>query len=198
MSGRSKQKVRQKAPQVARAARRAEDVCLQCGMCCDGTLFPGATIDEAEISHVTSLSLTVRRRPTGEVEFEQPCPAFVGGCCSVYEHRPSVCHKYSCRLLPEYTSGRMGLDDCLDIVETMRGLVRWLEEAMGIPIGSFSAAQLSTFMKTEEPAYKPESHQDLMAAGLRFSRLVTEYFDEAAIAPDVTAAGRSQVGRAGR
>lgn len=149
---------------------------MKCGMCCDGTLFVGADIPKSEIAHVTALSLTVKHRPNGSVIFEQPCPAFADGCCSVYQERPSICRSYNCKVLAEYTSGRMDLDDCIDMIEVVRGLTRWMEEAMEIPFGSFSASKLQTYVDEHPAEQWMGTNQALMGAAVRHAQLVAAYF----------------------
>ena len=178
MSGRSKKKGKQTVgpPKEPTGDRNAADVCMKCGMCCDGTLFGGALIADNEIEHVTALSLTVKRRADGVATFVQPCPAFLDGCCSVYERRPTVCRSYNCKLLPEYIAGRMSIDDCVDMIEVVRGLTRWLEEAMEIPLGSFSAARLQIYVNEHPVEQWMGTNQALMAAARRLAQLITTYF----------------------
>ncbi len=192
MGSRSKKKGKQTVgpPKEAIGDRAAADICMKCGMCCDGTLFVGADISKSEIEHVTSLSFTVKYRVNGSVIFEQPCPAFAEGCCSAYEARPSVCRTYNCKLLPEYTSGRMSMDDCVDMIEVVRGLTRWMEEAMEIPLGSFSAAKLQSYLEEHPVEQWIGTNQALRAAAVRHAQLIAAYFGGTPMSEQILAASQ--------
>lgn len=164
-------------------------------MCCDGTLFEGAVVADNEIDHVVSLSLTLKRRADGVMTFDQPCPAFAGGCCSVYEQRPGSCRAYNCKLVREYTSGRMSTDECLDIIEIMRGLTTWMQEAMEVTDGSFSAGQLGEYMSANVTTQQLGANQDLATAGYRYSQVVAEYFGDTPVARRFLATARAAHGR---
>jgi hypothetical protein len=159
-----------------RAARDASDVCLRCGLCCDGTLFPTATLRDDEVEFAASLGLTTLHRDDGFYAWAQPCPKFVDGCCSTYAERPDVCGKYRCALLPMYEAGDADLDDCLDIVELVRGYARDLEHAMGAPAGSYSATALSRFLEDTRPNDDPAAHQATLVPLFRLTQLGTRYF----------------------
>src|SRR6478609_10276264 len=125
--------------------RDGAELCLQCGMCCDGTLFDNAPLRESEVDLAASLDLELLRSHAGEPRFAQPCPQFVDGCCAAYEHNPAGCTEYRCRLLSDYTAGKLALADALDVVGATRGAVRRLEDTMQAPVGAFSAHVLYTF-----------------------------------------------------
>src|SRR6185312_2199386 len=80
------------------------DICLDCGFCCDGTLFGHAVSSDTPESLV-ALGLT----PTDDCSsdrsgFRLPCPHF-SGSCSIYASRPRVCANFRCRLLKSVGKG---------------------------------------------------------------------------------------------
>src|SRR6516164_4862180 len=82
------------------------ELCLQCGLCCDGTVFHHGRLDDGEQDFVESLGLPVEPKPGGGHALSLPCPAFLDGCCSRYtEPRPAICGDYRCGLLNEYVAG---------------------------------------------------------------------------------------------
>src|SRR5262245_66177806 len=69
-----------------RAARDGSELCLQCGLCCDGIMFSEISVRPHERDYVESLGLPVDVGLDGSgVTVFQPCPAFTEGCCSLYE-----------------------------------------------------------------------------------------------------------------
>ncbi len=76
----------------------SSDLCLACGLCCDGSLFESAKLHPGEEELVRSLGLKIMFVDNTTLGFKQPCPAF-NSHCSVYEQRPQVCQKFRCKQL---------------------------------------------------------------------------------------------------
>ena len=54
--------------------------------------------------------------------FEQPCPAAVGGCCTNYEQRPTMCRSYNCALLVQVEGGELDQIDARVTVDAAAAL----------------------------------------------------------------------------
>ena len=156
--------------------RDGSELCLQCGMCCDGTLFDNAPLREQEVDLAATLGLELLRSSAGEPRFAQPCPQFVDGCCATYQHNPVGCTEYRCTLLRDYTAGKLDLADALSVVGTMRGAVRRLEDAMQAPMGVFSAHVLYAFVRQFRPQDQPEAMANFVLACNRYLALAHGYF----------------------
>ncbi len=80
----------------------SSDLCTDCGLCCDGTLFPGMFVTEAERHLFSSVELSGPN--TGLVS-----QANGNGCehlnscnlCNIYNKRPSPCKKFLCGVFNE-------------------------------------------------------------------------------------------------
>src|SRR5262245_48914366 len=109
-----------------RGVRDGSELCLRCGLCCDGTLFMRADLEPGEEEFAESLGLAVQPGRGGEPgNFQLPCTAFIDGRCSVYERgRPARCGSYRCNLLRRYVDGTNALDEVLPIVHLVRSLTR--------------------------------------------------------------------------
>ncbi len=130
-----------------RAEIDGSDLCLQCGLCCDGTLFQRANLAEGEQALAESLGLAFKAGPFGE-HLELPCPRFDGGCCSVYSvPRPKVCGAYRCDLLDGYVAGTIHLDDALPVIQLVRSLTRELEVEIGIGAGQYTRGALQQYLE---------------------------------------------------
>ena len=72
------------------------DLCVSCGMCCDGTLFGAAFVrDEADRIIAEDLGLKILDIK-GKLFFSLPCHHF-SSCCSIYEkNRPQTCSSFFC------------------------------------------------------------------------------------------------------
>ena len=75
-------------------------ICMQCGMCCDGTLFTKANIKNREDELLAkSLGLPTFSTSDSKIFFEQPCQLF-NKTCTIYDKpRPNCCSKFICEPL---------------------------------------------------------------------------------------------------
>lgn len=187
-------KARPKRTIPVRAKPDGSDLCLQCGLCCDGTLFSNVIIEADERDFVESLGLSIEPGPNGEsLTMLQPCPAFIDGCCSLYERgRPNTCDKYSCGLLTGFEAERAGLDDCLAVVRLVWSLSRELEVEMGLPLGSYNRGALQAYLREHKPWDAPADHVVFLIAFHRLNVLGNKYFGYKALASEERAAAAGE------
>ena len=83
----------------------AEQLCLTCGICCDGTLFkdvelqPGDSAQQLQSLHP---ALAIRNG-----KFPQPCAALcVDKHCAIYADRPARCRSFECALFQSFADGK--------------------------------------------------------------------------------------------
>ena len=86
------------------APEQLEELCLSCGLCCDGTLFGVVPLARDEVQLAERASLPIHR-DEAKVGLKQPCGALVEGCCTIYAHRPKRCLSYRCQVLKRFASG---------------------------------------------------------------------------------------------
>jgi uncharacterized protein len=121
-----------------------EDLCLVCGMCCNGAIFARVKVQpEDDVERLRSFGLPVvkaRRAqsksasPAAVLTFKQPCAAFDGCCCRIYAERPSYCRQFECLLLKSVKAGSRGTISALKIIREARErteVVRQLLRALG-------------------------------------------------------------------
>jgi len=168
-------RVRNKRRLVGRP-RDGGDLCLECGLCCDGTLFSNIVLDVGEEEYVGSLGLEVHVRDD-KPSAPQPCPAFVDGCCSLYEvGRPHTCHTYACALLRGYQGGGAERDDCLAVIRLVRSLAREMEDELGLAPGGYNRALVGDHLERERPHDDPEAHGAFLVAFHRLMAFGIKYF----------------------
>jgi uncharacterized protein len=96
------------------------DLCLACGLCCDGTLFSkvrlGATDNPARLRE-KGFALVGGSEP----EFAQPCRALESDCrCRIYGERPLQCRKFKCPLLTSVAAGTQNIARALVLISEAR------------------------------------------------------------------------------
>lgn len=186
-----KGKGRRKTQRIeVRGAPNGADLCLQCGLCCDGTLFGFIKIETEEREYVESLGLNVAVVDSRDFRGAwQPCPAFVEGCCSLYGvGRPATCGGYRCGVLIGYEEGRVGLDDGMAVIRLVWSLAREIEIEMGLPVGGYNRRVLQDYLNEVRPWENPPEHAGLLTAFYRLRVLGEKYFGYEAKPAEVDAA----------
>jgi hypothetical protein len=105
-------------------------LCLACGLCCDGTIFDVVPVTEVESRRLTRLGVPIFARTNGSV-MPQPCVALEGYFCEIYDHRPGPCRAFRCGLLDAFDSGEVSREECLGLIAETRALLATLAEALG-------------------------------------------------------------------
>jgi Fe-S-cluster containining protein len=114
----------------------ATDLCAACGLCCDGTLFYSVVLQPGDSAkELIGLGLKLQKKKK-QVQFLQPCSAFSGTHCSIYEHRPTRCRAFECEQLRRMNGGEVSPQEAHARVaearahlEEVRGLLREMGEA---------------------------------------------------------------------
>ena len=102
----------------------ANALCMQCGLCCDGTFYGSVVIEDAELPRLARVGLRVIRDvESGVATMAQPCSALQGCLCAVYEERPAACARYECSLRKKLAVDGCTLDAALACVSQMRALL---------------------------------------------------------------------------
>ena len=116
----------------------SEQLCLACGLCCDGTLFDGVQLERGDdASHLQALGLPVIvfRAKNPIARFAQPCEALCKDrTCRLYHDRPRQCRKFECKVFKEHKAGETDLASALRLVTKTRrqaGKVRKLLRQLG-------------------------------------------------------------------
>lgn len=119
-----------------------EGLCLDCGMCCDGTLFECVEVSPSE-------QLTFRSLPLihvgDEVAVPLPCPKHQQGRCAVYAERPGRCKKFSCKLYDGVAAGSLSVVSAEQRIAEARQLFSDIEVQLGWEPGSFSTTRFRTW-----------------------------------------------------
>lgn len=102
----------------------AEQLCLACGLCCDGTLFDNVQLgpgDDANKVKALGLPVTVTRARTPVSQFRQPCTALCADrTCRIYADRPVQCRTFECGVFKDAQAGRITFAAALRLVKQVR------------------------------------------------------------------------------
>jgi hypothetical protein len=98
------------------------NICIECGLCCDGSIFDKGRIDKHDdltfLKQMGFVSVAVGDK----LFFQQPCIGQEGKRCRLYhdERRFKVCKTFKCKLLRQYYSGKISYPDANDIIREIR------------------------------------------------------------------------------
>ena len=98
------------------------ELCVGCGMCCDGTLYERASVAPGEEERMAASGLELFG-DAGKRSFRQPCPHSSGGRCTIYESRFHICRTFECALLRSVESGDLSLSEAKGKVATAQQLL---------------------------------------------------------------------------
>lgn len=106
------------------------ELCLDCGLCCDGTLFRQVKITESERAALITLGIGVGAKKGAPV-MPLPCGKLNGKCCTIYEARPGGCRAFVCALGTKLTRKEVTLDEAKAHVREMQARLAVLREVLG-------------------------------------------------------------------
>jgi hypothetical protein len=114
-----------------------EQLCLACGLCCNGVLFKDVELQPGDgAERLSALGLPLRNarsvpRPSKrsprskpgppKLKLAQPCVALCAGNeCRVYLQRPTRCRQFECALFKSVAAGETELPAALKTVQAAR------------------------------------------------------------------------------
>jgi Fe-S-cluster containining protein len=108
-------------------------LCMQCGLCCDGTFYGSVVASRDERARLERVGLRIVDQADGSMTLRQPCSALRGCLCTVYSDRPTSCAKYECSLRKKLSAGDCTKDEALAKVTRMRNLLAQIRAAFDCP-----------------------------------------------------------------
>ena len=101
-----------------------QQLCLACGLCCDGTLFSHVKLgpcDDVQKLKALGMPVAVTRAQTPATHFRQPCAALCADrTCRVYADRPLQCRSFECGVFKDAANGRIEFPVALRLVKSAR------------------------------------------------------------------------------
>lgn len=169
----------------------ADNICLDCALCCDGTLFTSVPVADADDREPLAASGVFLMKIEDRTTFRLPCPATAGGCCSIYERRPAVCREVSCLLRLRYDAGLVSFAEARSRIaegKEFRDRIRpRLEQFFGSP--GHAVAELFKLMHAEfdgqaSPLRERTENAELLLDVTALRLLIRRHFDPSRWNPD--------------
>jgi hypothetical protein len=149
-----------------------QNICVHCGMCCDGTLFNHAKIEKGErIETNYSFEIILDEKRS----FKQPCPYLSNKTCVIYDERPySICETFSCKLLSQVRGEKIVFSDAIKIIGDTMALRRKVVLQLQAHYPENTGNSLSCQMK-EFKAHFSDKMSDVDFRK-KFGQLLLDYF----------------------
>jgi len=152
-----------------------DTLCLNCGLCCNGALFADVQLQPGEDSEPLrerGLKLRASRSKKSLTKLLQPCAAFDGCRCQVYELRPAMCRKFECHLLQRTQRGEIKPSAALSRIQSTRRRIQKVEsllatlgeESLARPVGWRFQKCLRTAETEDWDAARLETLAELLRA----------------------------------
>jgi len=94
-----------------------QNICLACGLCCDGTLIGFVELEDKEVTRLKS-TMPIEE-VAGNGFFLHPCSKFCNGC-KIYEDRPKKCDEFKCGLLNAVTQKELDFNTALEAIAEVK------------------------------------------------------------------------------
>ena len=93
------------------------NICLSCGLCCDGTLIGFVQLYHEELPVLRELMDI--EDSNGNGFFLQPCSKYCDGC-TIYSKRPKQCANFKCGLLKSLEQKELEFDSAIEMINMVK------------------------------------------------------------------------------
>ncbi len=108
-----------------------EQLCPNCGLCCDSTLFADVELRAGDDAReLARLGLSLEKKGRNKTAFAQPCACFDGKLCAIYGNRPKRCRTFECGLLKKTGAGELNAGIALEKISKAKTLVKKVRELL--------------------------------------------------------------------
>jgi len=103
------------------------NICLSCGLCCDGTLIGHVQLSNEELPTLRGIMDIEDENNNGF--FLQPCNKYCGGC-SIYSQRPKQCADFNCGLLKSVEQKELDFDSATAVIKKVKQKKNTIEKML--------------------------------------------------------------------
>lgn len=105
------------------------NICLPCGLCCNGTLIGHVQLDKEELPRLKEF-MDIEDED-GNGFFLQPCNKYCNGC-TVYSKRPKQCASFNCGLLESVDNKELEFVSAVEIVKEVNQIKIDIEKSIAL------------------------------------------------------------------
>ena len=146
----------------------SSNICLSCGICCDGTLIGFVQLEPEEVPKIKAIMEIEEEKGNGF--FLHPCKKFCDGC-TVYSNRPKQCASFECSLLKSVEKKELEFNSAVKMVNVVKQKRIAIEEKLAsLQIGLQSQSFYFKMVELEKILQKEKAdlsltpnHQDLLS-----------------------------------
>ncbi|MDX1721297.1 MAG: YkgJ family cysteine cluster protein [Salegentibacter mishustinae] len=158
------------------------NICLSCGLCCDGTLIGFVQLESEELSPVRKL---MKIEQTGENGmFFLPCNELGCNGCNIYSQRPKACRNFECGVLKSVEKKELTFDKATEVIDIVKQKKIAIEKQVAtlqieLQSKSFHFKMLEMkklFRKDKSEIFLSESHQELKLKLSELEKLLSKSF----------------------
>ena len=158
------------------------NICLSCGLCCDGTLIGFVQLESEELSPVRKL---MEIEETGENGmFFLPCNELGCNGCNIYSQRPKACRNFECGVLKSVEKKELTFDKATEVIDVVKQKKIAIEKQVAtlqieLQSKSFHFKMLELkklFWKDKSELFLSESHQELKLKLSELEKLLSKSF----------------------
>ena len=157
------------------------NICLSCGLCCDGTVIGFVQLGREEIPVLRELMNI--ENADGEGCFLQPCNNYCDGC-TIYSKRPKQCANFKCGLLESIEHKVMDSDTALETIDAVKQKKIAIERKLALlqlqlqsPSFYFRMVELKKFFQeNKSESSLTQNHLDLISDLKQLEHLLSKKF----------------------
>jgi len=163
-------------------APKAAELCLSCGLCCNGVLHGYVALQVGEVELAERSGLRPYSKNDGEYRFRQPCPCHDGKKCTVYASRPNACRSYECKLLRAYVDESKTFESSAALIAQVKELISSIRRQIDEPPDATRSIwqQVEDFAKEHGTAFDSKefrfANRDLMMDLASLEALCKKHF----------------------
>ena len=159
----------------------SSNICLSCGLCCDGTLIGFVQLGYEELPELRKIMEI--EDENGKGFFLQPCDNFCDGC-NIYSKRPKQCANFKCGLLKSIEQKELKVDSAIEIINVTKQIKLAIENKLAIhqfelesPSFYFKMAELKKLLqKKESESSLTQKHLELISDLEELDSLLSKNF----------------------
>lgn len=158
------------------------NICLSCGLCCDGTLIGFVQLERKEMLRLRTIMEI--EDGNGEGFFLQPCENLGCSGCTIYTKRPNKCAEFECGLLNSIEQKKISFDSAIEVIELVKQLKSTiLNQLISLPFKLQSKSfyfkileLVKLFKKHSTESKLTDNHQTLLSDIEQLNTLLSSKF----------------------